>query len=241
MKQCHLFKFPDAKGPTYCVLGISEDSHWLQPGLAMTSTILAHSSVLTNKKEKVKNILRQKKRKSCGTWQRLLSLKSTLLQPAFQEKALSSIRLGILLSKINQMGERLLTLPPQMHPIMTFLFVEASTPQDKSVLFTALTTRGGSYEFLFKWSYFQKNSKISTGEWQGKLWGKLPKSKTWASPHTPRQPVSLFCSYGKHTDEPRIWSHLTFSKKGNWMRLQILMSQTSPKTGLQTNQGMSSQ
>lgn len=133
------------RDPQIIFWGSHKDSHWLQ--LAITSTVLAQSSVLTYKKEEVKNILRQKNKKVCGSWQRLPSLQSTLLQPAFKRKALSSIRLCILLSKVNQMGERLLTLclPPQMHPTMTFLLLEASTPQDKSILFTALMTRGGSW------------------------------------------------------------------------------------------------
>lgn len=52
----------------------------------MTSTVLAQSSVLTYKKEEAKNIVRQKKKKICGSWQRFPSLQSTLLQPAFKRK-----------------------------------------------------------------------------------------------------------------------------------------------------------
>lgn len=110
---------------------------------------------------------------------------------SFQEKALSGIRLCILLSKINRMRERQLTpcLPPQMHPIMTFLLLETSTPQDKSVPFTALTTCEGSCEFLFKWSYFQKNSKKFYWRIAATAVGKIAKEYVM-SPHPPPPPAA---------------------------------------------------
>lgn len=86
MKQYLLHKFPDTKAPHTGFWESRKDSHCPQPGLAMTSTLLVQSSVLTYKKEEAPNILRQEKKKSCGSWQRLPSLQSTLLQPAFKRK-----------------------------------------------------------------------------------------------------------------------------------------------------------
>lgn len=71
----------------------------------MTSTMLAQSSVLTYKKEEAKNILRQGK-KVLRELAKTSFPSEHFIATNFQEKALSSIRLCILLSKINRMGER---------------------------------------------------------------------------------------------------------------------------------------
>lgn len=96
----------------------------------------------------------------------------------------------------------------------------------------------GAHEFLFKWSHFQRNSKNSTGEWQGQLWGKLPKSKSWAShPHPP----SAASVTSVQLQKPHRWARdfypISSSGKRELNGIKALMSQTSPKTTLQTSQG----
>lgn len=211
-----------------------KDSYWLQPGLAMTSTMLAQSSVLTYKKEEAKNILRQGKK---VLWELAKTSfpSEHFIATNFQEKALSSIRLCILLSKINRMGERWLTLclPPQMHPIMTFL-LEASTPPGKSVLLPLWRLVGAPGNFSSSGAISRKTVKVLLENGSDSC-GENHQRVSHKPPPTHPQPVSLLCGYRNHTDEPRIWSHIIFGKKGNWMGVQVLMSQTSPKTGLQTN------
>lgn len=106
-------------------------------------------------------------------------------------------------------------LPSSSNASHNDFLVRSIHPTGQICPITTLTTCGGSWEFLFKWSYFQKNSKSSTGEWQWQLWGKSPKSKSQAPTHPSIHSQCHFCAATETTQMSQGFDPISSSvKKG---------------------------